>query len=211
MLTEVLEKLLNRNLPRSPRARELAAELGGRRLRIAVENSPWEICLESTGARLALRAEPVTAGAAADERPADATLSGSPLALLALAGSDPEAVLRRGAVRLDGDLAVAQGFRELARLLRPDLEEELSRLIGDGPAHQALRLGRSVFDSGRRAIESGALNLAEYLGHESRDLAPATEAESLFRDVERLRDDVDRLAARIELLARGSGRTREDA
>jgi ubiquinone biosynthesis protein UbiJ len=211
MLTQVLEQVLNRNLPRSPRARELTAELQGRRLRIAVEHSPWLICLESTGSSLALRADPVRARAAADERPADATISGSALALLALAGADPEDVLRRGAVRLDGDLAVAQAFRALARLLRPDLEEELSRWIGDGPAHQALRFARSVFDAGRRAVQTGALNVAEYLSHERRDVVPATEAESLFRDVERLRDDVDRLAARIDLLARGSGDTGEGA
>jgi len=205
MLTEVLENTLNRNLPRSPRARELAAALRGRGLEIEIRDTPWRLRLESDGILLHLRSDPARAA------PADATLSGSPVALVALAGSDPEGVIRRGEVRISGDAQVAQSFRELTRLLRPDLEEELSRFIGDGPAHQALRLVGRAVDFGRRSLRSGALNVAEFLSHESRDTVPTPEAESLFRDIDALREDVDRLEARIALLARRTGGTGENA
>jgi ubiquinone biosynthesis protein UbiJ len=62
--------------------------------------------------------------------------------LAALAGAHPEEVIQRGDVRIRGDAELAQKFRELAMLLKPDVEEELSKLIGDTPAHQALRLAR---------------------------------------------------------------------
>src|SRR5205085_1358092 len=77
-----------------------------------------------------------------DQEPADATVSGGPLGVLALAADSPEPVLARGGVAITGDAELAQKFRELARLLKPDLEEELSLLVGDVPAHQLGRLAR---------------------------------------------------------------------
>jgi ubiquinone biosynthesis protein UbiJ len=96
---------------------------------------------------------------------------------------------------------VAQKFRELAMLLRPDVEEELSRLIGDTPAHQALRLVKTFTGFGRRAATTGVRNVAEYLAHERRDLVPGAEAEAFYRDIEKLREDLDRLEARAGVVA----------
>jgi ubiquinone biosynthesis protein UbiJ len=205
MLTDALENALNRNLPRSPRARELLATLAGRRLGVHVSGLGRSFTVESAGHSLRI----VMAAPQALDGVPDASVTGSPLALLALAGSDPEGVIRRGSVRIGGDAEVAQGFRQLAALLQPDLEEELSRLIGDAQAHQAARLARVAFGFGRRAAATAVRNVSEYLGHESRDLVPASEAESLFRSIEALREDVDRIEARLALLgprARGAPR-----
>jgi ubiquinone biosynthesis protein UbiJ len=131
---------------------------------------------------------------------ADAEISGSLMNLAALAGAHPEEVIRRGGVEIRGDAELAQKFRELAMLLKPDIEEELSKLIGDTPAHQALRLVRAATGFGRRAAVTGVRNVAEYLAHERRDLVPRAEAEDFYRGVERLREDVDRLEARLQLL-----------
>ena len=86
-------------------------------------------------------------------------------------------------------------------LLKPDVVEELSKLIGDTPAHQALRLVRAATGFGRRAAATGVRNMAEYLAHERRDLVSAPEAEDFYRGVEKLREDLDRLEARTRLLA----------
>ena len=43
-------------------------------------------------------------------------------------------------------------------------------------------------------------NVAEYLAHERRDLVPRAEAEDHYRNVERLRADLDRLEARTRLV-----------
>ena len=66
------------------------------------------------------------------------------------------------------------------------------RLIGDTPAHQALRLVRLATGFGRRAAQTGVRNVAEYLAHERGDLVPRAEAEDFYRGVERLREDLDR-------------------
>jgi len=193
MLTQAIENLLNRNLPRSPRAAELCAALRGKTVRIEARGLGWVVNVESLGSSVRLSR---TAGA----NPPAAEISGSLMNLAALAGSHPEEVIRRGDVTIRGDAEVAQTFRELAMLLKPDVEEELSKLIGDTPAHQALRFVKSMAGVGRRAATTSVRNVAEYLAHETRDLVPRAEAEDFYRGVERLREDLDRLEARAQLL-----------
>jgi ubiquinone biosynthesis accessory factor UbiJ len=195
MLTQAIENLLNRNLPRSPRAQQLCESLRGRSVRIEARGLGWVVHVAALGGSVRLTK-------AAGDRPPDAEISGSLMNLGALAGPAPEEVIRRGDVTIRGDAEVAQKFRELAMLLKPDVEEELSKLIGDTPAHQALRFVRSMAGAGRRAATTSVRNVAEYLAHESRDLVPRAEAEDFYRGVERLREDLDRLEARAQLLER---------
>ena len=131
------------------------------------------------------------------------------MSLEALAGSQPEDVIQRGDVTIRGDAELAQKFRELAMLLKPDVEEELSRLIGDTPAHQAMRLARLAAGFGRRTVETGVRNMAEYLAHERGDLVPRAEAEDFYRGVERLREDLDRLDARTRAIEQDEAGTPE--
>lgn len=194
MLTQAIENLLNRNLPRSPRAQELCQSLKGKAVRIEAVGLGWQLDCESLGTSLKL-----TKSAAAERDP-DAEISGSLMSLAALAGTHPEEVIQRGDVAIRGDAELAQKFRELAMLLKPDVEEELARLIGDTPAHQALRFVRMAGSLGRRAVETGVRNMAEYLAHERGDLVPRAEAEDFYRGVEKLREDLDRLEARTRVV-----------
>lgn len=197
MLTQAIENLLNRNLPRSPRAQELCEMLKGKAMRIEAQGLGWRLDCESLGTSLKLTK------AQGSERTPDAEISGSLIGLAALAGPQPEEVIQRGDVSIRGDAELAQKFRELAMLLRPDVEEELSKIIGDTPAHQALRLAKAVTGFGRRAVKTGVRNVAEYLAHERGDLVPRAEAEDFYRGVERLREDLDRLDARARLIEQG--------
>jgi ubiquinone biosynthesis protein UbiJ len=99
-------------------------------------------------------------------------------------------------------LHTAERFAALLKHARPDLEEELSHWIGDVAAHE---LGRAAANAGawfRRAAAALRMNTAEYLQEESRALPAALEAQAFYRDVERLRDDVERAAARLVRLER---------
>ena len=185
MLTRTLEKLLNRGLPRSPRARELCLQLAGKTLAIEVRDIT-RLRLSSTGSTLVL---------SVSDAPAEASLSGGPLALLGLLGGSPQQLLQRGAVSLGGDTHLAQSFRELLTLLRPDPEEELSLLVGDVPAHQLGRLARVAAspsepqgrcDRRRRTPPSTSAMSA-------RISCRAREGEQFLRGVDAVREDVDRL------------------
>ncbi len=192
MLTSALENLLNRGLPRSPRARQLCAELAGARVAIDVRGLAT-LLVESDGQQLKL-----TTGAAES---AQARISGGALALASLGGAGGAETLRSGAVEMSGDLALAEKMRELLVLLRPDPEEELARAIGDVPAHQLGRMARAVLSFGQRAGQTAARNFAEYFAHERRDLVSAAEARSLLAGIDQVRDQIERLEARLELAA----------
>jgi len=192
MLTTTIENVLNRGLPRSPRARELCRELAGSRLGVDVRGFS-RMLVHSSGDALHCTVDVASA--------AQAEVSGSLLSLLALAGPSPEDILQKGAVQIRGDADIARKYRELARLLVPDLEEELARLVGDVPAHQLGRLAGSAFSWSRRAAATAVRNVAEYLAHERADLVPRAEADQFTAGVDRIREDVDRLEARINLLA----------
>jgi ubiquinone biosynthesis protein UbiJ len=190
MLTATIENVLNRGLPRSPRAQQLCAELAGRR--IAIESpAVARLLVESTGNSLR-----VTRGSL----PADAEVIGGPLSLLALSGGAADEPFPRGGVEVRGDAELAQKFRELARLLRPDPEEELSILIGDVAAHRIGRAARGALDWTRNAAATLLQNVGEYFSHERGDLVSREEGEQFLRGVDALREDADRLDARLELL-----------
>jgi ubiquinone biosynthesis protein UbiJ len=202
MLTSTLENVLNRGLPRSPRARELCRQLQGRRVGVEVSGFT-RLLVESTGETLRLTRD--AAGSV------DAELVGGPLSLMALAGSTPEAVLQRGDVQIRGDAELAQKFRELAMLLRPDVEEELSQAIGDVPAHQIGRFARAALGWTQKTAATTVRNVAEYLAHERQHLVSAPEGDQFLKGVDALREDVDRLDARVSALAQNITRHAKDS
>src|SRR5580658_7716570 len=117
MLTSTVEQLLNRGLPRSPRAQKLCAELAGNKIAIEIQGFTC-VVVASDGVGLTLTTDP--------SPDVSTRISGSPLGLWSLMGVDASANIQRGAARITGDAELAQKFRELAGLLRPDLEEELA-------------------------------------------------------------------------------------
>ena len=191
MLLAGIEKLLNRSLPRSPRAQALAVALAGRSMAVEMTGA-GALVVSSTGERIRIER---STGAAADAR-----VSAGPFSLLALAAGQSQPLPQTGA-SISGDSDVAQKFSELLGLLRPDPEEELALLVGDAPAHHLGRLARAAAGFAQHAARTAVTNVAEYLAHERRDLVPKAEARQLLDGVDALRDDVDRFEARLEHLA----------
>lgn len=211
MLERVFNRLIERGLTESPRAAQLCAALAGHSVEIVPAGLPWTLLVSSTGTTLTLKRalrppapQPPSApdGSAPDPTPrvADASVSGSIVALLSLAASDAQAVIRRGDARIDGDVDVAQRFRELALLLRPDIEALLADLLGQLPAHALVRVGRDVLSFGRNTAMTAAQNVGEYLLHERGAMVSKAESEGFSRAVEALNDQVERMDARLQAL-----------
>lgn len=159
-----------------------------------VEGLPLSIYFKAQGEQMSLDTQ--------HEGTPNATLSGTPLSLLRMAGPAPEGALRTGAVHIHGDAEVAQVFSELLKQSRPDLEEELSRVMGDVAAHHVGNIARSVLGFARRAADTFTQNVSEYLQEEGRDTPSRAEADEFLAGVDKLRDDVDRFEARLALLER---------
>ncbi|MGC4029100.1 MAG: SCP2 sterol-binding domain-containing protein [Steroidobacteraceae bacterium] len=196
MLTERLQAAIDREVAGSPRARELLQLLDGQSMTVEARYTPWRMTLHALPGRLLLEK-----GSAAD---ADARLSGTPLALAALARENPAEVIRRGDVSIDGDGQVAERFQQLLQLLRPDLEEALSGLIGDVPAQGVGKLLRMAVGYGRDSLHTVARNVGEYVAHERGELVASAEAQEFLDEVDRLRERADRLAVRVDALERHS-------
>ena len=184
------EQRLNGYIQESGTAAELLDELDGESFGIIVEGTGFAIRLAAK--RGALRLE----WAGADS--STAAVRGAPLSLLALLRSDGGQGVRDAGVVLQGDAEVAERFWRMLLLARPDVEEELSRVVGDVLAHEMGNVARRAEVFGRRMLEALSKNTAEYLQEESRQLPPRLEAEAFFRNVERLRDDVERADRRLE-------------
>lgn len=192
-----VSSLLQRNLEGSARGRELLGSLEGRAIDLRLGGTTLGVRVQVNEGRLVLQA-----GAAGT---ADATLEAAPLALARLARGGEATTLRPGDLAISGDAHVAQGFQRLFEAARPDWEEELARLVGDLPAHHLARAARGGFGFAARVGETLARNMAEFLTEESRDLAAAAEIEEWVSEVDRLRDDADRLEARLLRLERARG------
>jgi ubiquinone biosynthesis protein UbiJ len=137
------------------------------------------------------------------EGEADCTLRGTPLDLARMRSSRASAdQLFSGSVEIIGDSALAQQFAEALFALDIDWEEQLSRLTGDLLAHEIGNLGRGLWRWGERVRRTAGMNLQEYLQEELRLLPARAEVEPLLTQIDHLRDDVERLSARIERLQR---------
>ncbi len=137
-----------------------------------------------------------------DDSAADAFISGSPSALLRLLTGGTGRANGRRAAQIRGDAEIANSYRELFVLARPDLEEELSRFVGDMPARRGVQLARQGLAWARRAGRTVRENLAEYLQEESRDLVNRPEFEEFLHGVDEVRETADRIEARLAGLER---------
>lgn len=120
----------------------------------------------------------------------------------------PEALLElpRGeerflrAVEVTGNAKLAQEVLSLARHLRWDVEEDLSRVVGDIAAHRLVEAARSFAawqaDAARRLVAAAV----DYLTVESPLLARRDEQAAHAGAVAELRDALARLEKRIERL-----------
>ena len=122
----------------------------------------------------------------------------SPFALPRLAAGD-EAAWRDA--RVEGDAELAQEVSFLARHLRWDPEEALSRVVGDIAAHRIAGTLRGGARWGREAAGRTAAAAMEYWTEEAPLVASRVKVEDFVRGVDALRDDIERLGKRIAALS----------
>lgn len=116
--------------------------------------------------------------------------------LTALQGTDK--VMRNA--RINGSVEFADTLGFVLRHLSWDVEEDLSRVVGDIAAHRIAASLRALTAWQKQAAQNLAENTTEYLRDET-GLLPAPQEIGMFSsEVDRLRDDLARLEKRLQKL-----------
>ncbi len=186
----VLAQVLKHLLAGQPWLRERLAPFAGRRARIEVFPFSADLEIDADGA--------LTSGSSR-ETEADAVVELSPLTAMRLLAGDAGA--RRG-VGVRGDAALAAALEAVFNALHWDVEEDLSRVVGDVAAHRLVGGARSLAAWQKRSARDLADSTVEYLVEERKLLASPVQMRAWSQAVDRLRDDVERLAKRVERLSR---------
>ncbi len=178
---------VNHELRSAPLARERLARHAGRTVAFRIGPLAPAFTIQTTGeVTPALR-----------DAPRDLDVRISPVLLPRLMARD-EAAWRD--VEMAGDMELAQEVSFIARNVSWDVEEDLSRLVGDIAAHRMVS-GARAFDAwARDAALRVAQGAGEYWTEESPLIASRVKVEGFVREVSELRDAVDRLEKRIERL-----------
>ena len=199
---KALEAALNRALALDPDTREALKPLHGRRIALTLQAPA--LALQVTVRDQRLQVGPVE-DATEPDLAVRTTLGGLLGQIPAFMGS----ALRRenaapvGRVHVSGDAELARRLQTLAERFDPDWQQPFVAAFGEIIGVQVANAARGAVRQLREAGGNLALNAAEFVTEESRDVVGRAELNAFHDDVDALRDDVERLQARVERL-RGS-------
>jgi len=178
---------LNHLLRQNTWAAEKLRMHAGKTIRIAVPPFTSTLTVDGNGEFLS--------AAAASPIDAEIQLSaGAALRMLLQNGAASHAAM------LQGDMELATSVGKVLQGLRWDLEEDLSRVVGDIPAHQLTQTGSHIRQELGRKASSLAGMFAEYWLEEQPLIAKKRHLDQFSRDVDTLRDDAERVTKRLEAL-----------
>lgn len=200
-LIAAIETVLNQYISMDSTAAAKLAGLSGKA--IAIELQGWDFTLYLLPDTQGIQVMSAYAGEA------DTTIKGTPVALFNMSkGESTAATLREQNISIEGDLELGQQFNQFFKQLDIDWEEQLAQAFSkvtsestaDLLAHKLGRVAQGFQQWQPQAKQTLEQNIAEYFQQESQIFPSTEEIESFFGAVDILRNDVDRLEARIQRL-----------
>ena len=193
LVCATVEVALNRTLRLEPEVLADFARLDRRLLALTVDGLDWTLYVECSPEGVRVSPE--------FPRAADVHLKGGAISLgrLAAQAARGETTLPPGVV-VEGDAELLHRFNRLLARVGFDPAEVVARYVGDGAAQRLVGGLKEFLGWGRRSAATLSLDTAECLREESRDLARKIDVEEWMEAVDTLRDDVERLEARLRRL-----------
>jgi len=189
----ILEQVINRYLSLDPEMLDKFAQFNGKVVK-----------LEMTGINKVLYMLPSNRGVqvlADYEGSADTVLRGTPVSLFKMGlVSNTASMLLKGEIEISGDTRLGHQFKNIFSQMDIDWSEPLANLVGDGLAYQIQQTASKFGRWGKQSMESVSTSFSEYLQEESRDVVTDTELNIFYDEVDQLRNDVDRLQAKINTI-----------
>jgi len=187
MLTVALTRVLQHLIAQNSWANNLLLPFAGKSVQFKVSIAEQTLVVLENG-QLAM---------AGETNLPDATISLSPTTLLRLLVKD-EAANRQ--VSMTGDVQLAKAFAQVFSNMHWDIEDDLSRLIGDISANQLVESTQKVSSSIQKTAVNAAEMAAEFLQEEKPLIAKKIAVENFNTEVDTLRADVARFEKKIDKL-----------
>ena len=192
----LIETTINRYLALDPEMLTKLAAFSGKVIKIELSGIDKQFYIFPSDKGVEVRVEHES-DAGVD---ADTILRGTPIALFKMGlTSNAANMLLKGEVEITGDTRLGHQFKQAFSEMDIDWSEPLAELVGDGLAYQVQQASKRFFSWGKQSVEAVSLSASEYLQEESRDVVTETELEIFYQNVDDIRNDVDRLEAKINL------------
>lgn len=189
---KLLETALNQYLSLSPQALDKLKPLAGKTIEIVLAPPNITLLLQPSDAGITLAQTPIKT---------DAKITLSPGSLITLATTDD----LPNDMTIEGDIQAAQLMSDCLKDMEIDWQSYLANYIGNSPAYQINQCMQDTIKWGKSVKASLKRQTADYLKEESK-LCPRREEVSDFSNhVDQAREDVDRIAAKIERLQKQRG------
>lgn len=137
--------------------------------------------------------------AAPDSTIADTSLSLTP-SLLPYFLTKEEAVLRN--IKISGDDTIANELIDVGKHLHWDIEQDLSNIVGDIPAHRVIQVSESIINWHVNSINDLSQALVEYWTEEQPILAKTFNVNNFVCEVGKLQNAAEQLEQRIQNLSK---------
>jgi ubiquinone biosynthesis protein UbiJ len=129
----------------------------------------------------------------------DAIIYASPSLLLRILSGDENA---KRQIKIDGDVHLATELSKILQLMRWDIEEDLSQVIGDIAANKTVAASKKAVEEAKAQSINLAEMLTEYWQEEKPILAKKRHIAQFNAEVDTLRNDVARFEKRLEILSK---------
>ena len=103
-------------------------------------------------------------------------------------------------ISIEGDLELANQVAQVLKKIEWDIEEDLSKYIGDIPAIKTTKILKKVVTKGQKNIGNITGALLEYWQEENKILTKKINVEIFNSEVDKIVEDTERLEARIKIM-----------
>lgn len=187
MLKPLLSQLLTHLIEQNTWARAELRPFAGKSVRFSIVPVQASLTILEDGG-LAMTGEALSP---------DATVSLSPSTALRLLANDTAATSK---ISIEGESEVATTLARVLQDMHWEYEEDLSKVVGDIPAHQFGEFTRKASQEVRKQALNVAEMFAEYWQEEDPLIAKKRHVETFTHAVDDARDDTERLEKRLEKL-----------
>lgn len=138
-------------------------------------------------------------GVATDHAKADATIHIPPSLAVRLIAKDEAAKML---IKVEGDSHLSTELGKVLQLMRWDIEDDLSKVIGDIPANKIILSGKKALSSVKEQSVNVIEMVSEYWQEEKPILAKKWRVEQLITEIDTLNSDAARFEKKLERLTK---------